>query len=118
MDGGHAGEKGSVMSEPTLGEVLRRLEQVSKTLADLAKEMRQDRIDAAQTYVRKDVYDRDHKAQADDITDLQTYNKDREKREADTRRQLMFLMLSIAVPAILGLLLAVNNFISAGGQTP
>lgn len=87
-------------------------------MVDLGKEMRQDRGKIEDTYVRKDVYSRDHGVITDDITDLQEYNKDREKREADTRRQLVFLMLAIAVPAILGLLLAINNFISAGGQTP
>jgi len=107
------------VSEPTLGEVLRRLDAVSTTMVNLAAEMRQDRMDTAKTYVRKDVYDRDHKTQTDDIEDLQIYNKDREKRDADTRRQLVFLLLGIAVPAILGLLLAVNNFITtAGGQIP
>lgn len=103
---------------PTLGEVLRRLDQVAETMVNLSGEMRQDRKDAAAIYVRQDVYVRDHKVISDNIEDLEEYNKDREKREADTRRQLVFLMLSIAVPAILGLLLAVNNFISAGGQTP
>jgi hypothetical protein len=106
------------MTDPTLGELLRRLDVATSTMNDLAAEMRRDRRDVEATYVRKDVYDRDHKVVSDDITDLQDYNKDREKREADTRRQLVFLMLAIAVPAILGLLLAVNNFISAGGQTP
>lgn len=104
--------------EPTLGEVLRRLDQVSSQMTTLAADMRQDRLDAAQTYVRKDVYESRHKNLKDDVEDLQQYNKDREKREADTRRQFMFLMLSIAVPAILGLLLAVNNFLATGGQTP
>lgn len=106
------------VSEVSLGEVLRRLDTVSQQMVTLAAEMRQDRIDAAQTYVRKDVYDAKHKIVQEDLEDLQVYNKDREKRESDTRRQVMFLMLSIAVPAILGLLLAVNNFIAAGGQTP
>lgn len=106
------------MTEISLGEVLRRLDQVSASMVTLAAEMRQDRQDAASTYVRKDVYERDEKSHSDDILDLQTYNKDREKRDADTRRQLVFLLLGIAIPAILGLLLAVNNFISAGGPTP
>ena len=104
--------------EPTLGEILRRLDAVAAQMTTLAAEMRQDRLDAAATYVRKDVYESRHKNLKDDVTNLETYNKEREKREADTRRQFMFLMLSIAVPAILGLLLAVNNFLATGGQTP
>lgn len=42
--------------EPTLSEVMRRLDETSRQIADLAAQMREDHRHAAQTYVRQDVY--------------------------------------------------------------
>lgn len=57
--------------EPTLGEVMRRLEETSRQLADLAAQMRDDRAHAAQTYVRQDVYLAQRQADHAVVADLQ-----------------------------------------------
>ena len=42
--------------DPTLGEILRRLDELSRQLIDLTREIKEDRTVAATTYVRQDVY--------------------------------------------------------------
>ena len=101
-------------AEPTLGELLRRLEEVVKQLQDISGKMERDRSDAAQTYVRKDVYSAEFQSHERRIKDLESENQDREKQAADTRRQFIFLVLSLAIPVIASLLLSVNQYLSSG----
>ena len=42
--------------EPTLGEVIRRLDDVSRQLVELTREIKDDRAANAATFVRQDVY--------------------------------------------------------------
>lgn len=42
--------------EPTLGEVVRRLDEVSRQLASVVHDIKDDRSQNAATYVRQDVY--------------------------------------------------------------
>lgn len=49
------------MSEPTLGEVVRRLEDVVRQVADVAAQLSSDRRDAAQTYVNRETYRADQR---------------------------------------------------------
>lgn len=101
--------------EPTLGEVLRRLEQVASELAKVTEQLRTDRVEAAATYVRKDVYIAETTSVTVRVGKLEDDNEAKEKDAAAFRRQLLFMILGIAIPAIGGLLLAINNFLSAGG---
>ena len=57
-------------SEPTLGEVLRRLDDVSRQMTELAREMKADRAEAAATYVRQDVYVAQRQAMEAMVADL------------------------------------------------
>lgn len=90
--------------EPTLGEVMRRLDAVSRTLGDIAQQMREDRQHAAATYVRRDVFDEarraDQSAVREVAKDLDTMEVDR-KKNADFRRQ-MGLALAVCVLGIFG----------------
>jgi hypothetical protein len=61
-----------VVDEPTLGEVMRRLEETSRQLAGIADRMREDRSDAAKTYVRQDVYLAQRQADHAVVSDLQS----------------------------------------------
>lgn len=106
----------TVNGEPSLGEVLRRLEDVSRQLASLASQMAEDRREAAVTFVRQDVYSSQQQGIERRVGDLERDVELKEKTAAETRRQFVFLCLGIAIPAILGLLLAINNFVNAGGQ--
>ena len=42
--------------EPTIGEVIRRLDSIAAQLTEVVKEIKDDRADNAKTYVRQDVY--------------------------------------------------------------
>lgn len=104
--------------EPTLGEVLRRLNEVSGQMTALGNQMAQDRRDAADTYVRRDVYDARHAGVLRRVDEIEADADTREKAAADFRRQLLFIVLGTAIPAVFALLLAINNFLANGAATP
>ncbi len=106
------------MSEPTLGEVLRRLDEVSRQMTLLAGEMRAERAENAQTYLRRDVFEARDKATLQRLEDVERDNADKEKAAELFRRQIIVGLILAAVPAVLAMVLAVNNFIASGGQTP
>lgn len=101
--------------EPTLGEAMRRLDSVTRQLEALAKSMAEDRRDFASTYVRYDVYTARHGHLESRVKDLETDAELKEKTAAETRRQFVFLVLSIAIPAIIGLLLGIASITGAPG---
>lgn len=103
------------MSEPTNGEVMRRLDEVARQLTDVANKMREDRLHAESTYVRRDVYDSDRKAEAirgveaqKDVDELQRH------READAqwRRQVTLALALTALTAIVTIALAISNYLA------
>lgn len=98
---------GGDVSEPTLGEVLRRLEDVARRLES-----------AEATYVRKDVYDARHNNVTRRVEQIETEMDAREKSAEAFRRQVLLLVIGLAIPAVVSLLLAVNNFLASGGATP
>lgn len=101
------------MTEPSLGEVMRRIEDVTNVLSRMTSDMQNDRRDAASTYVRKDVQDGVNVALKERVSSLEGESDEREKRAADGRRQILLLVLGVSLPAIGALLLAVNNFLTA-----
>lgn len=109
----HSG--GNVSGEPTMGEVLRRLDEVSRQLVDLAKEMKDDRNTAAATFVRQDVYVAqrlaDQAVVADLHGDVRTINNER-KADAGFRRQSWLAMAGIAIGSLVSIALALINFIA------
>lgn len=106
------------MTEPTLGEVLRRLNEVSATMQDMAQRLERERVENAVTFVRKDVYDARHVILTERVKGLEQDADDREKAAEAFRRQVLVVVIGVALPAFLALVLAVNNFLAAGGQTP
>jgi len=103
-----------VADEPTIGEAMRRLDAVSKQMEILARQMAEDRRDFASTYVRYDVYEARHLSLDRRVTLLESDNEERDKTSADTRRQFLFLVLGIAIPAVIGLLLGLANLLAGG----
>lgn len=103
-------------AEPTLGEVFRRLDEVSRQLSSLADQMGKDRVAAEIVFVRKDVYAAETNSLTTRVTKIEAEDEARDRDAVAFRRQLMFLVLATALPAIAGLLLAVNNFLAAGGK--
>lgn len=112
------------IDEPTLGEVLRGLEALRQTVGQLVAEIKQDRTDAAKTYLRQDVYIAEKRASNAVVSDLQSdiatvktelgrdieAMKAERRADADKRRQMwlaiaaMFItMLGIITAAILNI---------------
>ena len=88
------------IDEPTLGEVLRRISDLSSQVAALVAEIKQDRIDAAKTFVRQDVYIVEQNMQNAVVSDLngdiKTMREDL-KAEKASRRQIWLAISAIAV---------------------
>lgn len=103
--------------EPTLGEVMRRLDETSKQLAELAGQMREDRNHAAQTYVRQDVYLAQRQADQAVVADLQG-DVSRVEHHANTiedkRRANVRWAVGIAL-TVAALIVAVVSVLVQGG---
>jgi cell division protein FtsX len=87
------------VNEPTLHEVVRRLDDVVARLMDMAKRLENDRVAAAQTFVVRVAYDSDQRRIEDkfatigrDISDIEQARKD----DQGWRRQSS-LTLAVAV---------------------
>lgn len=112
--------------EPTLGEALRRLDDVSRKLDGLAGQLAEDRRDFASTYVPRELYDTRHAHLGDRITALvvrmdarDAEDEEREKSEAAFRRQLLLIVLAPAIPALGAFLLSLFILLAnQGGGTP
>lgn len=95
-----------------MGEVLRRLDEVSRQLIDLAREMKDDRDKAAATFVRQDVYLAqrlaDQAVVADLNGDIRAVNKAREA-DAGWRRQVLLTLAVLAISTLVSIALAVVN---------
>lgn len=102
--------------EPTLGEVFRRLDEVSRQLAALADQMAKDRVSAENVFVRKDVYNAESLSLDTRVRKIETDDEKRDDDAASFRRQVFFMLLGFAIPAIGGLLLAVNNYLAGAGR--
>lgn len=94
------------LEPPTLGEVMRRLEHIVSQLATITVEMKQDRADAAKTYVRQDLYIAQRTADAAVVADLNgdlaSMKKERD-REAGQRRQMLMWLGGLTVTVLLGI---------------
>lgn len=94
------------LEPPTLGEVLRRLEQIAMQLANIANEMKHDRADNAKTYLRQDLYLAQRQADAAVVADLngdiQGLKGDRVK-DQQQRRQMNMWLAGLSVTVLLGI---------------
>lgn len=70
---------------PNLGEVLRRLDDVSRQLQALTNELKNDRKEAAELYVRRDVYEEARRFDAAVVHDL---NGDVVAAKKETAREI------------------------------
>ena len=106
------------LEPPTLSEVMRRLNDVAKQLAQIAAEMKQDRADAARTYVRQDLYLAQRQADAAVVADLngdiQAIKVERD-RDAAQRRQMLMWLGGLTVTVLIGLAGLVVSILSLTG---
>ena len=97
--------------EPTLGEVIRRLDDITRQLVDLTRELKEDRSSAAATFVRQDVYmaqrHADHATTADLHGDIQTIRTDRAK-DLDWRRQVLLWGAGLTITTLVSIALAIT----------
>jgi predicted proteasome-type protease len=105
-------------SEPTLGEVLRRLDEVSRQLQAMAIKLDTDRVENANVYLRKDVYEARHVALSRRMDEVEADAAQKERDAESFRRQIIVGLVLAGVPAVLAMVLAINNFLAAGGATP
>lgn len=101
--------------EPTNGEVMRRLDEVSRTMVELAAQLRADRQDAETKFVRKDVFAPTHSALSEKVDRLERDLEDREKAQDTFRRQIILTVIGFGLPALGGLVIGINNLLAAGG---
>lgn len=94
------------LDPPHLGEVMRRLDGVVSQLSQIAAEMKQDRAEAAKTYVRQDLYlaqrQADLSVTADIHGDIQALKAERE-RDHQQRRQMVMWLGGLTVTVLLGI---------------
>lgn len=83
------------LDPPTLGEVMRRIDDLVTQIAVLAGEMKQDRAESAKTYVRQDLYLAQRQADSSVVADLngeiQTMKNERVREQAQRRQMVMWL---------------------------
>lgn len=115
----------SPIDEPTLGEVLRRIDSLTQQVTQLVTELKQDRADAARTYVRQDVYMANRTAEAAVVADLhgdvarvEAKTNERferieaqQKADAASRRQVWLTVIGLMVTAVLGVAALVLNIV-------
>lgn len=113
-------------SEPTMGEVIRRLEAISKQLTEVVREIKEDRTQNAATFVRQDVYQAqriaDQAVTADVAGDIRTVKADLDRevtaikaeRSSDTafRRQVLLGFAVGGIGWLLTIALFIANFIA------
>lgn len=103
------------MSEPTMGELMRRVEDLVRQITDVSNKMREDRIHAEATFVRRDVYDANRAAEAlrdlDAQKDLDELTRHREA-DAQWRRQIMLAVAVLAITTLVTVAIAISNYIS------
>ena len=91
------------LSEPTLNEVVRRFEEATQRLsgemADLTRELREERRVTEATYLRKDVYEAHRAANERELSDLRDgVDELTEQRKVDqTWKRQQSLTLGVAV---------------------
>src|SRR5690348_10619280 len=79
-------------AEPTMGEVMRRLDEVARQMSELFREIKEDRAAAAATFVRQDVYiaqrHADHAVVADLASEAKAAKETLGREIRDVRRDM------------------------------
>jgi len=107
------------VTEPTPGEIIRRFEDSTKALAaqmaDLTKELREDRRHTAATYVRQDVYAANERANASDRGEIRKdVGEVRTSLDEDRkwRRNVSLALAGISLSSMTAVALALFNYIT------
>ena len=101
--------------EPTLGEVLRRIDALVDQVTTLASEMKDDRRESAKTFVRQDVYIAQRLADQAVVSDLHgdlaTVKAERQK-DLEWRRQINLTLAAITITALVSIAIAIATILT------
>lgn len=101
--------------EPTIGEVIRRLDSIALQLTEVVKEIKDDRADNAKTFVRQDVYiaqrQADQAVVADLHGDIRTVKADRQK-DTESQRQRNLTMAVLAISSVISIALGIAGILA------
>src|ERR1700754_155213 len=98
-----------------MGEVLRRVDDLVREIKALAEQMRDDRVHAAQTFVRLDVYASDRRGDALAVTEAQkdlAEMQSNAKADANWRRQVMLALAVLAITTLVTVGIAISNYLA------
>lgn len=109
------------MTEPSNAEVARRIEEVARTMSTLAAQMQAQSEANERTFVRKDVYVAEQATMHHRMSEVETDVDDRakadvarEKSANDFRKQVMIMLMGIAIPMVIGFILQVQTYLAKG----
>ena len=105
----------STADEPTMGEVIRRLDAIAAQLTEVVKEIKDDRAQNAATFVRQDVYHANRKADQAVVANLNQdiggLQADR-KADAAWRRQSNLTLAVLAISSLVSIALALTGLLT------
>lgn len=103
------------MTDATPAEIMRRIDELVKTISDLVVQMREDRLTNAQLYLRREFYEEARKSDQKDIgevaKDVEETQKEK-KRNDDFKRTVALGFALFALTTIASLGLALTNFLA------
>jgi hypothetical protein len=105
-------------TEPTMGEVVRRLEEVSGQLQRTSEDIRTDRTEQARTYVRQDVYNSDKRSEelARESIAKDTVELEARLDKADAfKRQIMAGVSVGAILLVINVVIALSALLATKG---
>lgn len=98
-----------------MGELMRRVEDLVRQITDVSNKIREDRLHAEATFVRRDVYDAnrfaDDRRNLESAKDVDELNRHREA-DAQWRRQVMLAIAVLAITTLVTVAIAVSNYLA------
>lgn len=96
------------MTEPmSAPETARRFKHLEDRVTELIQEIREERRNNADTYMRKDIYETRHQELVDDINELKADRRE----DAKWRRQVALAIVIMAVPLVVTTAIAIFNLV-------
>jgi len=103
------------VNEPTNGEVMRRVEELIRQVQALADLAREDRRHAAETYVRRDVYEANRATETirsvEAQKDMDEIQRHREV-DAQWRRQMVLAVSGLAIASLISIAGIISNYLA------
>lgn len=110
------------MNEPSIAELVRRLDEIATQQREMLREMREDRALMAATYVRQDVYESRHthlraeiKSDVKDVRDDVDEDRRKAEKNDDRWKQMAFTVGGSLLLMLITAAFAISNFMARGG---